>query len=412
MSYHHPFSPSSLGRRRLCPGSFIMEQKVKNPEASEYAVEGTMLHELIATRIEGRSWDRSKLNADQLNTLENAYEWFKSEILVPLTEAVGPQVWKWVQVEETLGYWDEADDLLNCVISGTVDVLIDTRDGYAVIVDWKFGRAEVSDVSSMLQLTGYAVLAFQKHEHIEAIEAYIYQPRTGTIQKAHFDRDDLAVYQKEIKDTISACLLKEPVLAASWDACCYCSAISICPEAYDKTFCGEEAVIERQLFSVEEMDADTLGQTLDDTKVAEKFVKEVKAKCKEVMIDGQEATGWSIGERSGMKAISDPVALAGAVSGYLDYAEVLSVSTLSGVDFCELSNIVTAAGDGDVQLIVLLPHAKISVAKLMDKLMDKIAEDSTPVVLTKKELRSMAYELIEPHVTEGPKINALNRRKD
>jgi len=389
-----------------------MEQKVKNPEASEYAVEGTMLHELIATRIEGRSWDRSKLNADQLNTLENAYEWFKSEILVPLTEAVGPQVWKWVQVEETLGYWDEADDLLNCVISGTVDVLIDTRDGYAVIVDWKFGRAEVSDVSSMLQLTGYAVLAFQKHEHIEAIEAYIYQPRTGTIQKAHFDRDDLAVYQKEIKDTISACLLKEPVLAASWDACCYCSAISICPEAYDKTFCGEEAVIERQLFSVEEMDADTLGQTLDDTKVAEKFVKEVKAKCKEVMIDGQEATGWSIGERSGMKAISDPVALAGAVSGYLDYAEVLSVSTLSGVDFCELSNIVTAAGDGDVQLIVLLPHAKISVAKLMDKLMDKIAEDSTPVVLTKKELRSMAYELIEPHVTEGPKINALNRRKD
>ena len=412
MSYHHPFSPSSLGRRRLCPGSFLMEQKVKNPEASEYAIEGTMLHELIASRIEGRSWDRSKLNADQLNTLENAYEWFKSEILNPLTDSVGPQVWKWVQTEKNLGYWDQSDDLLKSVISGTVDVLIDTRDGYAVIVDWKFGRAEVSDVSSTMQLAGYAVLAFEAHEHIEAIEAYIYQPRTGTIQKARFDRDDLAVYQEAIKETISACLLKDPPLAASWDACAYCSAISICPEAHDKAFDGEEAVIERQLFNIEEMDADRLGQTLDDTKVAEKFLKEVKAKCKEVMLDGQEATGWAIGERSGMKAIGDPVALAEAVNGYLSYPELLSVSTLSGVDFCELSNIVTAAGDGDVQLIALIPHAKISVSKLMTKLMDKIAEDSTPVILTKKELRSMAYDLIEPHVTEGPKINALNRRKD
>ena len=408
--YHHPFSPSGLGRRRLCPGSFLMEQKVKNPEASQYAVEGTMLHELIATRIEGRSWDRSKLNADQLNTLENAYEWFTSEILTPLTESVGPQVWKWVQTEENLGYWDGDDELLKSVISGTVDVLIDTRDGYAVIVDWKFGRAEVSAVSSMLQLMGYAVLAFESKENIESIEAYIYQPRTGTIQKACFDRGDLAVYQKELKETIAACLLKDPPLAASWDACCYCSAISICPEAESKAFGQDQAIIERPLFNVAEMDADTLGQTLDDTKVAEKFLKEVKGKCKEVMIDGQEATGWAIGERSGMKAIHDPVALAVAVEGYLSLAELLSVSTLSGVDFTGLTAIVNTYER--VNLLVLLPHAKIRVAKLITKLMDKIAEDSTPVILTKSELRSMACELIEPHIVEGPQINALKRRKD
>ena len=412
MSYHHPFSPSSLGRRRLCPGSFLMEQKVKNPESTDYAKEGTMLHELIATRIEGRSWDASKLNADQLNTLESAYEWFKSEILTPLTDSVGPQVWKWVQTEENLGYWDGDDELLKSVISGTVDVLVDTRDGYAVIVDWKFGRAEVSAMSSMLQLMGYAVLAFESKENIEAIDAYIYQPRTGTIQKAYFDREDLAVYQKELKETIAACLLKDPPLAASWDACCYCSAISICPEAENKAaeFSQDQAVIERPLFNIEKMDADTLGQTLDDTKVAEKFLKEVKAKCKEVMIDGQEATGGAIGERSGMKAIDDPVALAVAVNGYLSLADLLSVSSLSGVDFTGLTDIVDTYER--VNLLVLLPHAKVSVAKLMTKLMDKIAEDSTPVVLTKKELRSMAYELIEPHVIEGPKINALNRRKD
>ena len=402
MSYHHPFSPSSLGRRRLCPGSFLMEQKVKKSEASVYAAEGTMLHECIANRIDGRSWNSKSLNADQVNALESCYDWFKSEVLTPLSDNRGPEVWKWIDTEKNLGYWNgDDDDISDCVISGTVDVLIDTRDGFAVIVDWKFGRAEVSYINSILQLTGYAVLTFQAHEHISTIESYIYQPRTGTIKKGGIHRDDLAKYKETITETISACLAKDPPLAASWDACAYCRAISICPEAKDKAFGQDQAVIERPLFNIEEMDADTLGQTLDDTKVAEK-----------VMIDGQEATGWAIGERSGMKAIGDPVALAEAVSGYLNYAELLSVSTLSGVDFCELSNIVTAAGDGGVQLIALIPHAKTSVPKLVSKLMEKIAEDDKSGALSKAELRRQAHELIEPHVIEGPKINALNRRKD
>ena len=413
MSYHHPYSPSSLGRRRLCPGSFLMEQKVKKSEASVYAAEGTMLHECIANRLDGRSWNTKALNADQVNALESCYDWFYSEILTPLGDRRGSKVWKWVQTEKNLGFWDgDGDDVSTCIISGTVDVLIDTKDGFAVIVDWKFGRAEVSDTNSMLQLVGYAVLTFQKYEHIDTIEAYIYQPRTGSIKKGVFQRDDLAKYKETITETISACLMKDPPLAASWDACAYCRAISICPEAKDKAFGQDQAVIERPLFDIEEMDADTLGQTLDNTKVAEKFLKEVKTKCKEVMIDGQEATGWAIGERSGMKAIHDPVALAGAVSGYLNYAELLSVSTLSGVDFCGISNIVTAAGDGDVQLIVLIPHAKISVPKLVTKLMEKIAEDDKSGALSKAELRRQAHEIIEPHIIEGPKINALNRRKD
>ncbi len=413
MSYHHPYSPSSLGRRRLCPGSFLMEQKVKKSEASVYAAEGTMLHECIANRLDGRSWNTKTLNADQVNALESCYDWFYSEILTPLGDRRGSKVWKWVQTEKNLGFWDgDGDDVSTCIISGTVDVLIDTKDGFAVIVDWKFGRAEVSDTNSMLQLVGYAVLTFQKYEHIDCIEAYIYQPRTGSIKKGVFQRDDLAKYKETITETISACLMKDPPLAASWDACAYCRAISICPEAKDKAFGQDQAVIERPLFDIEGMDADTLGQTLDDTKVAEKFLKEVKTKCKEVMIDGQEATGWAIGERSGMKAIDDPCALAGAVAGYLNYPELLSVSTLSGVDFCGISNIVTAAGDGDVQLIVLIPHAKISVPKLVTKLMEKIAADDKSGALSKAELRRQAHEIIEPHIIEGPKINALNRRKD
>ena len=408
MSYHHPFSPSGLGRRRLCPGSFLMEQKVKNPASSEYAKEGTMLHELIAARIEGNGYHTSHLTAEQVNALDNCYEWFTSEVLVPLTDQVGPQVWKWVKTEKKLALWEafDNDDGYECIVSGTVDVLVDTRDGYGVIIDWKFGRADISNVTSMLQLTGYAILAFEEHEHLEAIESYIYQPRTGTIKKGLFDRGDLDVYKKTIRETISACLLKDPPLAASFDACAYCSAIGICPEAKDKAFGGGLAVIEREVYSVEEMDADTLGQTLDDMKVADKFLVALKSKCKEVMIDGQEATGWAIAERSGMKAIQNVEGLAECIQSYLHAGDILAVSTLSMVDFFNLQDTLTGA----VSLKSLLPHAKVSVPKLLSLLTTKIlAADEAK---TKTEARRLANEMIADYVNEGVKIHALNRRKE
>ena len=406
MSYHHPYSPSSLGRRRLCPGSFLMEQKVKKPKSSEYAAEGTMLHECIATRIIGRSWDQGKLNSDQLNALENSYEWFKSEILIPLTEAVGSEVWKCVEVEKNLGLWDSDEDVNSCVISGTVDVLIDTQDGYAVIVDWKFGRAEVSDVSSMLQLMGYALLAFNEHEHIQAIEAYIYQPRLGSIKKGHFDREDIELYKESIGETIAACKVSNPPLAASQDACAYCNAIAICPEAKEKAFEPTVALIERPVFDLDLLTADEFGIVLDEMKVAEKFLSALKIRSKEAIMDGCEATGWAISERGGIKSIHDAEGVLKALSPWLRIEDLLSISSFSQVDFEHLPDILS----GQVSLHALLPYAKISVPKLINKLTERIQDDDN--AMPKVEARRHANALIGPYMTEGPRINALSRRKD
>ena len=406
MSYHHPFSPSSLGRRRLCPGSFLMEQKVKKPKSSEYAVEGTMLHECIATRITDQSWDSRALNADQLNAIDSSYEWFKSEILTPLMP-YHPELLKWVKVEKNLGFWDDGhDNLSDCIVSGTVDVLVDTRDGYAVIVDWKFGRAEVSNVSSMLQLMGYALLAFNKYEHIKEIDAYIYQPRLGSIKKGYFDREDIEAYKDSIKETISACRVKDPPLAASQDACAYCSAISICPEAKEKAFEPTVALIERPVFHLEQLTADEFGIVLDEMKVAEKFLSALKVRSKEAIMDGCEATGWAISERSGIKSIHDAEGVMEVLSAWLRLEDLLSISSFSQVDFEHFPDILS----GQVSLKALLPYAKVSVPKLIDKLMERLAEQAGGG--TKTELRRQAYELIEPYMNVGPDINALSRRKD
>ena len=54
------------------------------------------------------------------------------------------------------------------------------------------------------------------------------------------------------------------------------------------------------------------------------------------------------------------------------------------------------------------------ITKLTDKIIEKweAEEGPDPLTMPKTEARRRAYELIEPHVIEGPKINALNRRKD
>jgi len=46
---HHPFSPSQLYRRVLCPGSYRMEEGLSDTSSPE-AAEGTMLHREVAWR--------------------------------------------------------------------------------------------------------------------------------------------------------------------------------------------------------------------------------------------------------------------------------------------------------------------------------------------------------------------------
>ena len=49
---HHPFSPSTMGRRAHCRGSYRMERDMPELPSKE-AEEGTLLHEAVAEMIRG-----------------------------------------------------------------------------------------------------------------------------------------------------------------------------------------------------------------------------------------------------------------------------------------------------------------------------------------------------------------------
>ena len=214
------------------------------------------------------------------------------------------------------------------------------------------------------------------------------------------------MYKESIRETIAACKVSDPPLAASQDACAYCNAIAICPEAKEKAFEPTVALIERPVFDLELLTADEFGIVLDEMKVAEKFLSALKVKSKEAIMDGCEATGWAISERSGIKSIHDAEGVMEALSPWLRIEDLLSISSFTQVDFEHFPDILS----GQVSLHALLPYAKVSVPKLIDKLMERLAEQADGG--TKTELRRQAYELIEPYMSVGPDINALSRRKD
>ena len=122
-------------------------------------------------------------------------------------------------------------------------------------------------------------------------------------------------------------------------------------------------------------------------------------------MDGQEATGWHISERSGIKSIHDAEGVIDDLSAWLRIEDLLSISSFTRVDFEHFPDILS----GQVSLRALLPYAKVSVPKLIKVLMEKLqnVED-----ISNAEAGRQAYELIEPFMNEGPKINALSRRKD
>ena len=140
-------------------------------------------------------------------------------------------------------------------------------------------------------------------------------------------------------------------------------------------------------------------------KVAEKFLSALKIKSKEAIMDGCEAEGWAISERGGIKSIHDAEGVIEALSAWLRIEDLLSISSFSQVDFEHFPDILS----GQVSLHALLPYAKVSVPKLISKLVERIQDVED---IPKVEARRQAHELIDPYMTEGPKINALNRRKE
>ena len=167
---HARFSPSKLENLEACP-------KFEYATQDDSADEGTMLHEATEKR------DLSGLDVEQKRAVEDALAY--TDALA--TRVTGGIILKEEKVE------------LSGLTYGHCDWAIIFPNGEAEIVDYKFGRGDVTHADKNLQIRTYVAALMEMRPEIQKCRGHIVQPRVGQPNFAEFDRSVIAEVRARIE---------------------------------------------------------------------------------------------------------------------------------------------------------------------------------------------------------------------
>lgn len=182
--------PSAMGLAAKCPASVKL-----NSYGSEQATAGSAFHELAKAKVLNEPLDydlvQKKYGLDD-EAIKNIRIGISNlEINIP----GGAEI----HAEEKI-----ISTTLN--LSGTPDLWVDMRslgENYAVLVDWKNGRSEVSKPDINLQLISYAVMLAENHPDIESINIVIMQTQLKQVSETTFDRARLMQFRDVLAGIIT-----------------------------------------------------------------------------------------------------------------------------------------------------------------------------------------------------------------
>lgn len=156
---------SSVPQFELCPGAYAACKGITSPD-NPASLEGTQCHMAMEAYYLGVEFDESRLT-DSGSMLTR---WFKKEMDGLIESHDGA---KKVITELEMSHPIPGSKIK---LTGHVDLLVLCNDGTALVVDWKFGRLEVTPAPKNSQLMAYTWL-FSKasegnselaHTHIDA----------------------------------------------------------------------------------------------------------------------------------------------------------------------------------------------------------------------------------------------------
>lgn len=285
---HHHFSPSSLKRRELCPGSAREEAGL--PDVSgEYAAEGTRLHELIARRINGEAIEMKDEDAAIVDAAQNEF----------LLHEVGDGA---MTTEARLSYSLYGAPLYY----GTADVLV-VNGKRGLIIDWKTGRLPVDDAADNLQGAAYVLAAMQQYK-LDECEVVFYNPviyqKTGHV----YDGEQAIEISRQINAIIKRCNDPGAPCVPGKAQCQYCKArehgtcqsyLASVKKAVIIAAAEPRAILSK-LSDVE------LGVLIEAVQPAVKFEESLLRELKtRIEFTGEDVAGWGFKEVSGGREAKD-----------------------------------------------------------------------------------------------------------
>ncbi len=305
---HHPFSPSTLQRLSLCPGSWRMSKDIPEPPQSEDAAEGTMLHEAVANgKIDGLTAEQESAVIDCLAIRES------------VTLAGDKTLSEYKVTVKT----ESAEELT----SGYIDYAAIHTDKTADIIDWKFGRTPVPEANRNFQLAAYALGVMQTFG-VTSVTAHIVQPRIA--QHTFYTFANPAAILHNLETIIGKAKSETIILSASDEACRYCRAASTCP-ACNQRYGLVPADVQNNMLT----DPAKLLNLWERAQVATKLVEQIKQAVTNYINEHGSLGEWTLEQRAGRREVSDTDALYERVSGLVnshDLAECYSIKVNAILD--------------------------------------------------------------------------------
>lgn len=284
---HHKYGPSSAERLVNCPGSVRMQSGIEEVE-SDFAAEGTDLHQVVADTISGVdvSERMAALSLEQRGAADMCVQFARQLIDNNSFE---------VHVEVKI----DIRDGFMLLTSGTADLVIIYPDKTAVLVDWKFGRKQVAAVNENYQFALYSAGVAQKWG-ARSVTAHVLQPRINYHDMHTFTNFDAitARYAAAIKRAEGDDL----ILNATRSGCRYCRAIGTCPAAAAKSDELGDAVALVEEYGITPGNAAAL---FDLCELASNRVKAIKSELMQQALGGVELPGLRLLERQGSRKITN-----------------------------------------------------------------------------------------------------------
>jgi len=291
-------SASGINRIADCAGSFQLEQQCPKGEASAAADMGTRIHEWIATGKGDLTDEEREIGSLCIN--------YHKEII----ETINAGDVTHVTTEKRLWYGD--------LFSGQIDRIDHIGDEIAIVSDYKTGRISQGKAHENLQLRAYAVLVKANLPKLKKIYVAIIQPMTDTPYTiAEYDKDALYEATLEIAkiclDAYSPFADRTP----SPEACKYCRAKSICPEAGGKV----RSLAKNSVESILVLTDDQLADYCDAADIAESVIDAIRSETRRRLNAGSQIRGWQLKSGRSSRSIDKPDQAYGILSEFLDPAE-------------------------------------------------------------------------------------------
>ena len=276
-------SGSAMATYAACAGKFQLEITCPPSESGAAAEMGTRIHTYLAGEEIILTDEEQGIATRCLNEY--------AEILATLD--FGEPDHK--TIEKRLWYGD--------IWSGQIDLILHWGDK-VLILDWKTGRTGTGNsAADNLQLRAYAVLVKKNLPNIKEAYVAIVQPMAHPFTIAHYDEEDLIAADEQIQAIVEASLAPNAPRTPSPDACKYCRAKAICPEAAGVT---NELVVSPS--AVPALTNEAIADYLEKADVVEGFIEALREEGKKRLLEGQEIAGRKIQAGRTSRSIEDPMA--------------------------------------------------------------------------------------------------------